>query len=189
MLPQYFPLYCGMEVPWMRMEADGPARAAEDVRQYELDISVNGETYRVTVPAHRTLLDLLRDGLHLTGAKKVCDMGHCGACTVLWDGVAVLSCLTLAVACQGAEITTIEGLASPDGELTALQQAFIDCDGLQSGFCTPGQIMSATALLAENPAPTEEEVKSYMAGNLCRCGAYRGIVEAVMGAAGAKRET
>jgi aerobic-type carbon monoxide dehydrogenase small subunit (CoxS/CutS family) len=173
----------------MQIEEDEPARAAEAPKQYEIDIRVNGEAYRVTVPAHRTLLDLLRDELHLTGAKKVCDMGHCGACTVLRGGVAALSCLTLAVACQGEEITTIEGLAGLDGELTALQQALIDCDGLQCGFCTPGQIMSATALLAENPTPTKEEVRSYMAGNLCRCGAYQGIVEAVMEAAGVKRET
>src|SRR5947208_9350440 len=122
-----FPLYCGMEGPRMRIKEEGPARLAEAPRQYEIDIRVNGEAYRLAVPAHRTLLDLLRDGLYLTGAKKVCDMGHCGACTVLRDGVAVLSCLTLAVACQGEEITTIEGLAAPDGELTALQQAFIDC--------------------------------------------------------------
>jgi aerobic-type carbon monoxide dehydrogenase small subunit (CoxS/CutS family) len=148
-----------------------------------LEIKVNGLDYRATVPSRRTLLDLLRDELHLTGTKKVCDMGHCGACTVLRDGEAVLACLTLAATCQGAEITTIEGLAGPEDELTPLQQAFLDCDGLQCGFCTPGQVMSATALLAENPSPTEEEVREYMAGNLCRCGAYKGIVEAVMVAA------
>jgi xanthine dehydrogenase YagT iron-sulfur-binding subunit len=131
------------------------------------------------VPSRRTLLDLLRDDLDLTGTKKVCDMGHCGACTVLRNGVAVLSCLTLAVACEGESITTIEGLAGPDGELTPLQQAFIDRDGFQCGFCTPGQIMSATALLAENPVPTDDEIRHYMAGNLCRCGAYLGIIEAI----------
>jgi aerobic-type carbon monoxide dehydrogenase small subunit (CoxS/CutS family) len=148
--------------------------------RHSLEIVVNGQTYGVTVPSRRTLLDLLRDELHLTGTKKVCDMGHCGACTVLRDGAPVLACLTLAAACQGAEIATIEGLAGPDDDLTPLQQAFLDCDGLQCGFCTPGQVMSATALLAENPTPTEEEVRHYMAGNLCRCGAYKGIVEAVM---------
>lgn len=154
-------------------------------KNYEISLTVNGQDYAVAVPGRRTLLDLLRDELHLTGTKKVCDMGHCGACTVLRDGQAVLSCLTLAAACEGSEIKTIEGLADASGNLTPLQQAFIDCDGFQCGFCTPGQIMSATALLADNPTPTIEEVKSYMSGNLCRCGAYKGIVEAVMQAAAA----
>jgi xanthine dehydrogenase YagT iron-sulfur-binding subunit len=125
------------------------------------------------------LLDLLRDELALTGTKKVCDMGHCGACTVLRDGKAVLSCITLATACGGSEIRTVEGLAAPDGALSPLQQAFIDCDAFQCGFCTPGQLMSATALLSENPAPSREEIRAYMAGNLCRCGAYLGIVDAI----------
>jgi aerobic-type carbon monoxide dehydrogenase small subunit (CoxS/CutS family) len=147
-----------------------------------ITLSVNSQEYTVSVPTRRTLLDLLRDDLHLTGTKKVCDMGHCGACTVFRDGVAVLACLTLAVACDGAEITTIEGIAAEDGALSALQQAFIDCDGLQCGFCTPGQIMSATALLRDNPHPTEAEIRQAMAGNLCRCGAYQGIIEAVQAA-------
>src|SRR5690349_3796276 len=136
--------------------------------RHEINLKVNGQDYTVQAPSRRTLLDLLRDNLSLTGTKKVCDMGHCGACTVLRDGEAVLSCLTLAASCDGAQITTIEGLARPDGQLTPIQQAFIDCDALQCGFCTPGQIMSATALLAENPNPTEEEVRQYMSGNLCR---------------------
>lgn len=155
---------------------------------HEITLSVNGESYRVHVPSRRTLLDLLRDELHLTGAKKVCDMGHCGACTVLRDGQPVLSCLSLAVACQGSSITTIEGLADLAGELTPVQQAFIDCDGFQCGFCTPGQILSATALLAENPNPSDEEIRHYMSGNLCRCGAYSGIVEAVKQASQVMRE-
>ena len=163
--------------------APQPAR-----NRHEISLTVNGEEYEVAVPSRRTLLDLLRDDLHLTGTKKVCDMGHCGACTVLRDGRAVLSCLTLAVTCEGTEIKTIEGLVDANGNLTPLQQAFIDCDGLQCGFCTPGQIMSASALLADNPTPTVEEVKSYMSGNLCRCGAYKGIVEAVMQAAGIAEE-
>jgi xanthine dehydrogenase YagT iron-sulfur-binding subunit len=144
-----------------------------------IELTVNGEAYRAEVPARRTLLDLLRDQLALTGTKKVCDMGHCGACTVLRNGKAVLSCLTLAMSCDGVDIRTVEGLASPDGTLSSLQQAFIDCDAFQCGFCTPGQLMSAAALLAENPAPSREEIKAYMAGNLCRCGAYSGIVDAV----------
>ncbi|MEO8284868.1 MAG: (2Fe-2S)-binding protein [Chloroflexota bacterium] len=148
-----------------------------------LALTVNGKDYNVAVPVRRTLLDTLREDLNLTGTKKVCDMGHCGACTVLRDGVPVLSCLTLAVACEGAEFTTIEGLSGPDGELTVLQQAFIDCDGLQCGFCTPGQIMAGTALLKENPHPTVDEIRAGMAGNLCRCGAYQGIIDAVQQAA------
>lgn len=150
---------------------------------HDIAITVNGDNYRATVPSRRTLLDLLRDGLALTGTKKVCDMGHCGACTVLRDGSPVLSCLTLAVSCHGANITTVEGLAAPDGTLSPLQQAFIDCDGLQCGFCTPGQLVSATALLAENPSPTRDAIQAYMAGNLCRCGAYSGIVDAIAQAA------
>jgi xanthine dehydrogenase YagT iron-sulfur-binding subunit len=164
----------------MHTEQADPAPPAQDGTRHILDLTVNGQRYKLELPSRRTLLDLLRDELHLTGTKKVCDMGHCGACTVLHDGVPVLSCLTLAASCQGAEITTIEGLAPPGGELTPLQQAFIDCDGLQCGFCTPGQVMSAAALLAHNPTPTEEEVRQYMAGNLCRCGAYKGIAEAVL---------
>lgn len=144
-----------------------------------IQLTINGQAYSVQVSPRRTLLDLLRDQLALTGTKKVCDMGHCGACTVLRDGTAVLSCLTLASACNGAEITTVEGLAASDGTLSPLQQAFIDCDAFQCGFCTPGQLISATALLAENPTPSREEIQAYMAGNLCRCGAYSGIVDAI----------
>jgi aerobic-type carbon monoxide dehydrogenase small subunit (CoxS/CutS family) len=148
-------------------------------------LTVNAQQYEVTVPARRTLLDLLRENLNLTGTKKVCDMGHCGACTVLRDGTPVLSCLTLAVACDGAELSTVEGLSGPGDELTPLQQAFIDCDALQCGFCTPGQLMSATALLRDNPRPTIDEIRTAMAGNLCRCGAYNGIMEAIQQAADA----
>jgi len=156
--------------------ADHPANT-----KHQLTLTVNGESYTISIPSRRTLLDLLRDDLNLTGTKKVCDLGHCGACTVHRNGTPVLACLTLAISCEGENITTIEGLAGPDGELTPLQQAFIESDALQCGFCTPGQIMSATALLNENPSPSEEEVRQYMAGNLCRCGAYKGIIEAIMG--------
>ncbi len=155
----------------------------QSIQRQEIQVTVNKEAYRVPVPNRRTLLDLLRQDLSLTGTKKVCDMGHCGACTVLLDGVPVLSCLTLAVTCEGAQITTVEGLAGPDGTLSPLQQAFIDCDGFQCGFCTPGQLVSATALLNDNPAPSREEITAYMAGNLCRCGAYSGIADAIEQAA------
>ncbi|MDQ5822715.1 MAG: (2Fe-2S)-binding protein [Chloroflexota bacterium] len=144
-----------------------------------IQLKINGQAYSVQVSPRRTLLDLLRDQLALTGTKKVCDMGHCGACTVLRDGTAVLSCLTLASACDGADIATVEGLAASDGTLSPLQQAFIDCDAFQCGFCTPGQLISATALLAENPTPSREDIQAYMAGNLCRCGAYSGIIDAI----------
>lgn len=151
--------------------------------QHAIALNVNGQSYSATVPSRRTLLDLLRDQLYLTGTKKVCDMGHCGACTVYRDGLPVLSCLTLAVACDGSDIETVEGLQEPDGTLSAVQQAFIECDALQCGFCTPGQLMSATALLRDNPDPTDDEIRAGMAGNLCRCGAYKGIQDALKRAA------
>jgi xanthine dehydrogenase YagT iron-sulfur-binding subunit len=141
-------------------------------------LTVNGEARALEVEPWTSLLDLLRNRLDLTGTKKGCDHGQCGACTVLIGGKRVLSCLTLAVMQDGAEVTTIEGLAR-DGELHALQQAFVDHDALQCGYCTPGQIMSAVGLLREGHARTADDIRELMSGNLCRCGAYTNIVEAI----------
>ncbi len=129
------------------------------------------------VDAHRTLLDVLRDDLRLTGTKRVCDMGDCGACTVQVDGLAMYACLLLAVDCEGRDLTTIEGLTR-DGRLHPVQQAFIECDAFQCGFCTPGQIMSLKALLDATPAPTDADILRAVSGNLCRCGAYANILQA-----------
>lgn len=142
---------------------------------------VNGAAYDVTTPAHETLLSTLRDRLQLTGTKLVCGRGECGACTVLIDGTAVYSCLTLTVACESRAITTIEGLGRDDA-LHPVQSAFIEHDAAQCGFCTPGQILAAVALLRTNPSPSEDDVRHGMSGNLCRCGTYPKIVRAVMAA-------
>jgi carbon-monoxide dehydrogenase small subunit len=147
-----------------------------------VELIVNGQLQSVEVSARRMLSDLLRDDLFLTGTKRGCETGVCGACSVLMDGEVVKSCLSLAVQAQGKEITTIEGLAQ-DGELHPLQQAFMEKGGLQCGYCTPGFLMTATALLNENPDPTEEEVRHWLNGNLCRCTGYVGIVEAILAAA------
>ena len=143
---------------------------------------VNGASHEVAAPDHERLLTTLRERLHLTGTKLVCGRGECGACTVLIDGAPAYSCLTLTAACDGREIATIEGLAH-DGRLHPVQQAFIDHDALQCGFCTPGQILAAVALLDRQPHPTEDEVRRGMSGNLCRCGTYPKIVRAVLAAA------
>jgi xanthine dehydrogenase YagT iron-sulfur-binding subunit len=145
-------------------------------------LTINGETHTLEAEPWTSLLDLIRDRLDLTGTKKGCDHGQCGACTVLVGGRRVLSCLTLAVMQDGAEVTTIEGLAK-DGALDTLQQAFVDHDALQCGYCTPGQIMSAVACIREGHAGSEDEIREFMAGNLCRCGAYPNIVSAVRKAA------
>ena len=139
---------------------------------------VNDVPKQLTIPAWTTLLDVLREHLDLTGTKKGCDQGQCGACTVLVDGRRVVSCLTLAVMQHGASITTIEGLAK-DGALHPLQQAFIDHDAFQCGYCTPGQICSAAGLMAEGKAKTADEIRELMSGNICRCGAYPNIVAAI----------
>ncbi len=151
-----------------------PSRGPET---HDVALAVNGRSVRLRVPPHRSLLDLLRDGLGLTGTKKVCNEGDCGACTVLVDGRSVYACLTLAVTCDGRTVETIEGLAR-DGTLHPVQQAFIDHDAYQCGFCTPGQVMSVVGLLRATPVPTEDDVRRAIAGNLCRCGAYPNIVAA-----------
>ena len=151
--------------------------------EVDLTLRVNGTVRRLRVDSRVTLLDALRDRLELTGTKKGCDQGACGACTVLADGKRVLSCLTLAAQCDDRDVTTIEGL-SRDGGLHPVREAFIRHDGFQCGFCTPGQIMSAVALLAEGRAGSDEEIREFMSGNICRCGAYPNIVAAIREAAG-----
>jgi xanthine dehydrogenase YagT iron-sulfur-binding subunit len=148
----------------------------------DVAFEVNGDGVGVHVPPHRTLLDTLRETLGLTGAKRVCDEGTCGACTVLMDGEPVYACMTLAVACAGRAIETVEGLSTERG-LHPVQEAFIEHDAFQCGFCTPGQIMSCVGLLRHNPAPTADDVLRAVSGNLCRCGAYPNIVAAALSAA------
>ena len=154
------------------MQRQGPQKVP-------LTLEVNGRRQTLDVEPRRTLNEALRVDLGLTGTKVGCDMGNCGVCTVLVDGAAVYSCLTLALDCAGKPITTVEGLTD-NGELNPLQQAFVQHDALQCGFCTPGQLMAAHALLRRNAHPSEAEVIEGMSGNLCRCGAYRGIVKAVL---------
>ncbi|HMQ32451.1 MAG TPA: (2Fe-2S)-binding protein [Chloroflexaceae bacterium] len=146
-------------------------------------LAINGAERELLLEPRRTLLDALRVDLELTGTKKVCDMGNCGACTVLVDGQAMYACLLLAVDCVGRRITTIEGLGR-NGELDPVQRAFVEADAFQCGFCTPGQIMSLRGLLDEQPAPGEAEIARALSGNLCRCGAYLHILEAARRAAG-----
>jgi carbon-monoxide dehydrogenase small subunit len=144
----------------------------------QLTLKVNGETRDVIVPAHKTLLEVLREDLNLTGTKHGCELGECGTCTVLVDGVPVLSCLALPVELQGREIKTVEGMAE-NGHLHPLQQAFAELGAAQCGYCTPGILLTAEALLAGNTAPTRDEVREALAGNLCRCTGYTKILEAV----------
>jgi xanthine dehydrogenase YagT iron-sulfur-binding subunit len=152
---------------------------ASAIETMPLNVTINGVKQSVRIEPRVTLLDLLRERLHLTGTKKGCDHGQCGACTVHVDGQRVNSCLTLALTTEGRQVTTIEGLA--DGEnLHPMQQAFLEHDGFQCGYCTPGQIMSAVCCIREGHANTPDEVREYMSGNICRCGAYSNIVDAVM---------
>jgi xanthine dehydrogenase YagT iron-sulfur-binding subunit len=165
-----------------------PATAAPDDHSatgnlVDVEFRLNGRTVRLRVDPRVTLLDALRERLGLTGSKKGCDRGQCGACTVHVDGRRVLGCLTLLVTVRGRSVTTIEGLAHGE-RLHPMQQAFIDCDGFQCGFCTSGQIMSAVALVREGHAGSAAEIREYMSGNICRCGAYPNIVQAVSTVAG-----
>jgi carbon-monoxide dehydrogenase small subunit len=153
------------------------------VSRKTITVTVNGDSYERDVDARRLLIHFLRDDLDLTGSHIGCDTGNCGACSILVDGVLVKSCMMLAVQADGATIETVEGLAQ-DGELTALQQAFSDHHGLQCGYCTPGMLMSATALLRSNAHPNEEEIRRAIQGNICRCTGYVNIVEAIKAAAG-----
>jgi carbon-monoxide dehydrogenase small subunit len=150
---------------------------------YPLHMEVNGRNHEIEVESHELLLDVMRDRLNLTGAKRSCDVQVCGACTVLVDGNAVSACTYLAVDALGKKILTIEGLASGD-ELHPLQEAFIEHAGFQCGFCTSGMILTAKALLDENPSPSRSEVKAYLGGNICRCTGYRTIVDSILAAAG-----
>lgn len=155
---------------------DGPVG---NVVKVKLSLTVNGKRRRISIDPRMTLLDLLRENFGLTGTKKGCDFGQCGACTVHVDGRRTLSCLTFAVMQHGAKITTIEGLSDGD-KLHPLQEAFIKHDGFQCGYCTPGQVMSGVACIREGCAGSAEEVREYMSGNLCRCGAYPNIVDAIL---------
>jgi aerobic-type carbon monoxide dehydrogenase small subunit (CoxS/CutS family) len=147
-----------------------------------ITLEVNGETYERDVDARRLLVHFIRDDLELTGTHVGCDTGNCGACTVHLDGQAVKSCMLLAVQADGAKVRTVEGLAGDDGELTPLQRSFSAHHALQCGYCTPGMLMSATALLEANPRPSEEEARTAIQGNICRCTGYQNIIEAIVDA-------
>jgi xanthine dehydrogenase YagT iron-sulfur-binding subunit len=159
-------------------ESQWDEKAAAYFEKVPLSLQVNGTVHKLSIEPRVTLLDLLREQLALTGTKKGCDHGQCGACTVHVDGKRVLSCLSLAVMQEGKKVTTIEGLADGD-TLHPMQQAFIKHDGFQCGYCTPGQIMSAVACVQEGHANTDAEIREYMSGNICRCGAYPNIVKAI----------
>jgi aerobic-type carbon monoxide dehydrogenase small subunit (CoxS/CutS family) len=152
-----------------------------------VSLTVNGVARTLQVAAHHTLLDVLRADLALTGTKECCLVGECGACTVIVDGRSVDSCLVLAAECDGADVLTVEGLASRDGRLAPIQQAFLDKGAVQCGFCIPGQLMAAHALLEEHPHPSRHEIEEGMAGNLCRCACYEQIFEAIESVAEARQ--
>jgi xanthine dehydrogenase YagT iron-sulfur-binding subunit len=156
-----------------------PVAAPGAYAPYATTVNVNGQGYHLAIDVRTTLLDALRDHIGLTGSKKGCDHGQCGACTVMVDDRRVLSCLTLAASVEGRNVTTIEGLSRVDGTLHPMQQAFIDNDAFQCGYCTPGQIVSAVACVKEGHAETDADIREYMSGNLCRCAAYPNIVDAI----------
>ena len=158
------------------------AKPVDEDGKLSLTLRVNGRSHRVKARTHHTLLQVLRDSLQLCGAREGCGVGMCGACTVLLDGQPASSCLILAPLAEGKEITTIEGLEGPNGELTVVQQAYVDHTAFQCSYCTPGFILTTEALLKESPHVTEGEARDYLAGNLCRCGSYVKIMEAVMDA-------
>ena len=153
------------------------------MHELPVELSVNGRSHSGTVEPRLTLADFLREKCGLTGTHLGCEHGACGACTVLLDGQAVRSCLVFAVQAEGQEVTTVEGVAGDDGELSAVQAAMRECHGLQCGFCTPGFVTSITALLRDNPTPTDQEIREGLSGNFCRCTGYQGIVNAVRRAA------
>jgi xanthine dehydrogenase YagT iron-sulfur-binding subunit len=165
----------GMSCAAVAQTNSPPTRTPEMI---DVTLEVNGRRHALIVEPRTTLLDALREGLHLTGTKKGCDQGSCGACTVHVDGRRINACLTLAARCQGKAITTIEGMAR-DGELHPMQAAFVSHDGLQCGYCTPGQIMSAVALVEEGRALSDASIREWMSGNICRCGAYPHILAAI----------
>jgi xanthine dehydrogenase YagT iron-sulfur-binding subunit len=171
----------------VQTEARRVAPSTSSGKPVDIALTINDRAHNVAVDIRTSLLDLLRERLGLTGTKKGCDHGQCGACTVLIDGRRVLSCLTLAIVTQGRNVTTIEGLAN-EGELHPMQQAFIDHDAFQCGYCTPGQICSAAGLVAEGRAKTSDEIRELMSGNICRCGAYPNILAAIEAVLSAKPE-
>ena len=178
----------GIDVATLARAAEPPTTAPDEAAPpVAVTLNVNGAPYPLTLDPRTTLLDALREHLGFTGTKKGCDMGACGACTVHMDGRRVVSCLTLAAMADGRAVTTIEGLAQ-GGELHPVQAAFIEHDGFQCGYCTPGQIMSAVALLAEGRAGSEDEIREFMSGNICRCGAYPNIVAAIREVAAVEEE-
>jgi xanthine dehydrogenase YagT iron-sulfur-binding subunit len=156
-----------------------PTPSADPRDPVSTNLTINNRPYRLALDVRTTLLDALREHAGLTGSKKGCDHGQCGACTVLVDGRRVLSCLTLAASVEGRNVTTIEGLSAANGTLHPMQQAFIDHDAFQCGYCTPGQIVSAVACVNEGHAESEADIREYMSGNLCRCAAYPNIVDAI----------
>ena len=180
----------GAPTQWVAADAGGGGAQApimEDEMKQDIVLKVNGQTYQINIETHRTLIEVLRETLGFTGTKKSCSEGECGACTVLLDGKPVASCLVLAVAAQGKEIVTIEGLSQGE-KLHPVQEAFVKYAAIQCGFCTPGMVLAAKAFLEENPEPTPAEVRRAISGNLCRCTGYQQIVDAVMAAASAMKK-